>query len=296
MVEVVRPFNAKNERVVMYSFPTEDALLAAVQKTHSDKRYERMEGKPLDLSLSSPIYKITWNKRGIMAEEERVHGITKFIKNHLYPVHEVRRFMRNNGKLSARKARELGKKVDKELKGFATNCSVVSQRLSPEARCVIQSLFHKDVSLFDSGVLVSNKTSTKDTKKQMNVVCNKKIYSGYAGTEIDLIGFDHVKRQVVVIELKITTDHIHNLLKRYDKAKLDKVSGFSKSTIGCYLAQTACSALMFHNVYKLSVLPRALLVICEAGGKYCRVFDVSREAMNAKHFTGWIPGFSCVEK
>lgn len=292
-VEVMRPFENKKERVTRYSFSTSPSLLKEIQMArHSpDKAYQKVPGKLVDLTLPPSIYSLSWKGGSILSDGEKVEGITKFIKHHLYPIHQVRYFARHAGKLSARKARSLGKKVDKELKVFAKHGGTA---LTDESRCVIEHLFERDISLFDSGVLVTN-MSIKDEghKEQLEkILCDKKIYSGsYSGTEIDLVGFNHLTRETVVIELKITTDRIDNLIKRYHKAKVDRSSGFSRSTIGCYLAQTACSASMFRNVYALSHPPRALLVICEAGGKNCQSFEIAPSSMDGQHFKGWIPGF-----
>jgi hypothetical protein len=292
-VEVVRPFECRKHRVTRYYFSTSPCLLDEIQKARQspDDAYRNGIGRPVNLALPSAIYPLSWKGGSILADGLKVEGITKFIKHHLYPVHQVRSYAHHAGKLSARKARILGKKVDKELKSFAKDGVTT---LSKEGHCVVSHLYDRDISLFDSGVLVSNKGFIEGKKEQLEkILCNKKVYSdSYAGTEIDLVGFDHLKREIVVIELKITTDRIDNLIKRYHKAKVDRSSGFSRSTIGCYLAQTACSAAMFHQVYALPKPPKALLVICESGGRSCRSFEIAHTSMDRGHFKGWIPGFS----
>ena len=292
-VEVVYPFQEKDKRVVHYTFVSKEQLADAVSEARKilspDMAYKYGRFKQVDMSLPMPLYKMTWNKGGLIALHHRVHGITKFIKNKLLPIHQVRSYKRHNHKLSAVRARNLGKSVDKELKCFAIGKT--HGLLSTEASCIVQHLFGKDISLFESGTLVSNKLENDDKTKQP-VLCKGKLYSGYAGTEIDIVGFDHLKREIVVVELKMTTDSIRNMEKKYHSSKLDKSSGFSKSVLGSYLAQTACTALMFKSLYNLSVPFRAMLLICEAGGKCCKSYDVAPRALNPQNFQGWIPGFT----
>ena len=294
-VELIRPFEGKQNRVVRHVFPNVPLMLSAIEKARSgclpESAYRNSTYQVVVPTLPSPLLGLAWRQGSIVADGERVEGITKFTKNRLYPVRRMRAYGNGVRKLTARRARALGRKIDGELKEFARNGRRGRALLSEESIAVIDHLFERDITLFDSGVLVTNKCLDENRDSKTAVHCQNKLYCGYAGTEIDLLGFDHVQRQFVVVELKITADRIDKLMKRYRAAPCDKSSGFSKSTVGCYLAQTACSASMFRNTYGLPLLPRALLVICEAGGKCCRSFEVAGSASSDDHFRGWIPGF-----
>lgn len=294
-VEVVLPFESRENRVGKHVFPALVPMLAAIERAEgsgsSEAAYKVSERTAVRLCLPPPLSRLSWKQGSIVADGKKVQGITKTIKAKLYPAgRPVPCAGGRRRKLSARRARGLGRRVDRELKQFARRGHRAT--LSEESRAVVESLFERDVTLFDSAVLVSN--AGREAKQQKTGIlgeCEKSFISGYAGTEIDLVGFDHARRCFVVVELKITAGSIEQMMKSYLASRSDKTSGFSRSTVGCYLAQTACAALMFLHTYGLTRLPRALLVICEAGGERCRAFDVSVSSMERSRFRGWMPGF-----
>lgn len=295
-VEVVLPFESRVNRVGKHVFPALAPMLGAIDRAKrsdsSDTVYKPSERTAVQLCLPHPVCRLSWKRGGIVADGAKVQGITKIIKAKLYPAGRPAPCSgRHRRKLSARRARDLGRRVDRELKQFAKRGHRAT--LSEEGRVVVESLFEKDVTLFDSAILVSNASwEGREQNAGISGECKRSFISGYyAGTELDLVGFDHARRCFVVVELKITAGSIEQMMKSYRSCPSDKTSGFSRSTVGCYLAQTACAALMFCDTYGLSRLPRALLVICEAGGERCKAFDVAVSSMERSRFRGWMPGF-----
>ena len=235
----------------------------------------------LDVNLPDPAVRVSWYRRSIIVgpSHRRAYGITDAISSRLRDTDPFSWRRNKSCKLSKTKMLRLGMKVDREMKKFALGQTTYNGLKEEESRAIINFMAGRDISLVTSGLLVSNyeKGATRSG-------------TTLSGTEIDLIGFDHRKRSLVVIELKITSSTLTGLKDKNKLAPLDKLSGFRQSTLGRYAAQVACSALMYRCTYN-SPLNYALLIMCEAGTCHCEAFHISENLIDSTRFRGWIPGF-----
>lgn len=172
--------------------------------------------------------------------------------------------------------KSVGIKVDRELKRFAKDYIGFQFLSTPEAKQIIRTLARQNITLVTSSILVSN-FQLKHVRNEI-----------FSGTEIDLIGYDHLLRKYVVIEVKITSSEIQSLIENDSRASIDELSTFKKSFIGMCKAQLACTTLMFQNTYFGTCYP--LLVVCEKDG-ICKLFQLENSFLNSKLFSGLVRGY-----
>lgn len=200
-------------------------------------------------------------------------GITQGINRKFY--HETK--VLPGRRIKAADAQRTGSYIDKELKDFAKGHLQWDHIQREETKAIVQYLFKKNISLISSGVMVTNYEKYSERRT-------------FSGTEIDLMGFDHIKRKYVVIEVKCTGKYFSPLLEENRKAAIEKTSGFKKSHLGRHAAQLACTTVMFRHTYP-TVNCYPLLMICEIGALKCHSLEVKECLINGKRFSGWLAGF-----
>lgn len=184
-------------------------------------------------------------------------------------------------RIRAGEAQKLGIQIDKELKLFAKGYTSWDKIKHKESKAIITHLFcTRNISLVNSQILVTNYTDAETNNKRT-----------FSVTEIDLLGFDHKANVFVVIEIKCTGKYMSSLLKEQENAEVEKTSGFTKSQLGKYAAQLACTTLMLKNTYPTLARCEALLVVCEIGIASCHSLHLKKCYEDKKRFSGWLAGF-----
>ena len=172
----------------------------------------------------------------------------------------------------AKHMQSIGIAVDKELKHFAQGRLSYNGIKRQETRVIVTHLSKKGISLIGAGVLVTNYSEYKKSKR-------------FSGTEIDLVGFDHIKQSYVIIEVKVTGTGL-SYLKEYDRQAVPSViCGFRRSVLGKYKAQLACTTLMYGNTYGGSTKCYPLLVICESRDGHCESFGLKESDLQQTNLT-----------
>lgn len=266
-LELVSPFSVKAERVCLLpgaKLVDWQPVLETVDRT------EQVEGtEEVQLSLPPPGFDIYSSKQGWKVAERPCRGITSQIRQRLKG--RVKGYKKYTGGCVG-----VGIAVDKELKEFARG-SRSFDSLQENSKSVVRFLWEKrQVSLVDGGVLVSNYSKEKKLS---------------SATEIDLVGFDHVSRKFLIIELKVTSSSFQEMKNKMRRAKKDRRTGFRKSVLGRYIAQVVCTLKMFQNTYPEAGQADALLLVVEH--RNARVFslDISAEAFKGSSLRGMIQGY-----
>ena len=277
-VELVSPFLAcKEERVsLIEGAKLEDwqPVFETLQLQQQDQPIHSLVhgAEPCTLSLPRPNHTVSSSKHGWVVNGScRARGITAQIARRLCgrsrnrQQHRYRRY--------TKPCVGIGISVDKELKQFSRG-EVPFEALQTDSKGVVEHLFKRDVSLVDGAVLVSNfqENDSQDC----------------SATEIDLIGFDHVKREFVVIELKVTSSSFQEMKSKLKRARKDK-SGFRRCVLGRYVAQVALTLKMFAETYSMEC--DGILLVVEH--RNSRAYDMNMDYDTCKDlsFHSWIMGY-----
>ena len=232
--------------------------------------------------LPRPKIWVEWQDGYFFIRDKRcmLFGITKAIANLFVGWRRGRSIVSTpNITIDKLEARNYGTKVDTEMKNIANEiCLPDYKNLCQETKSIVNYLQENDIKLIEGGVLVTN---FEDDAYRSGV---KK----FSFTEVDLVGLKDDR--VVVIELKLTTKKISDLLDENTKARKNKITGFTNSTLGRYFAQLGCTTLMFYNTYP-NVICFPLLIICEIGTGRCAQIALKREQYTSNTFR-LLPGFT----
>lgn len=283
VLECVHARERRQNRVKVLHF-RDDKAAKVYMVENTGKEVTKHDDDTLRISnrvirLGCPSVKVSWFRKSIVVgpKQMRAYGITNALSSRLRDMNFSISPRHKTQVASKRSMLKLGMDVDGEVKRFASGQLSYMGLKHRESKAIVDCLAERHVSLVVSGVLVSN--YQPDTSEH-----------SFSGTEIDLIGYDHDKRCFVVIEVKMTGTKIKHIKDKNKVAGLDKLSGFRRSTLGRYAAQTACSTLMFRNTYNTSK-NYPLLVMCEAGTCVCETFKLDESLINCSRFHGWLPGF-----
>lgn len=280
IVESVRPFQQRRSRVCWKYFTDHQSAKSWMAKRGADKT-GLLRQREVILKMPDAILNVERKRSSFVAGPKRVkvRGITNSLstmfgnmfskswkgKHYTRPLKDTR------------KMQSLGMSVDKELKLFATGHLTYKAIQHPETRSILHHLANRGISLISSGVLVSNYT------------CDS-VHPRHSGTEIDLVGFDHKKQCIVVIEIKVTGKRIDYLKQKNKDAPLvNKTCGFKRSEMGKYAAQLACTSVMYTNTYKDHIF-YPLLVIYETDTPHCESFKLDGSLVDSSRFSQ-IDGF-----
>ncbi len=283
-IELVRPLEERQSRVHMLKFSGEgQASRWLAEKSREEAPIFRLPPAASRMRIDLPAvrHSVKWLGRRILAGPRniRAEGITKRI-DEMFGRDTVRFWAEkhaNLAKKSKRTMQSIGTQVDMELKKFAKGQAPFRLLKHKESQAIVMKLAQENISLINSGILVSNISAASDSKR-----CS--------GTEIDLVGFDHERRCHVIIEVKVTKADLHSLEESNRKASIDKHTGFRQSLLGKFAAQLACTSLMFRQTYS-PCKTRALIVVCQADTCSCATFQVSDNLIQPEKFVGWLPGF-----
>jgi len=280
VVEVVKPLEDRRARVVYLYF--KDKNMAKLWLTSNVEQRDDLVSRKRDMMIHLPdtrfgVRRIK-NSFAVGSEQIKVKGITTALAQIFGDMFRVgpKFGMHTSPRLGKKCMQRLGTTVDGELKRFADGTIPFSSLRKEETKCIVQHLAQRNISLVSSGVLVSN--YDKDCP-----------HMKFSGTEIDLIGYDHIQRKFAIIEIKMTGKTLVYLKEKNKAAPLEKRCGFRRSEMGRYAAQLACSTLMFTNTYD-STPHYPLLVICEAGSKNCESFEIEQSLLSQWRFQ-MIDGF-----
>jgi hypothetical protein len=273
LAEFVRHRVSLPLRVKSISFP-EDQVCEKEKKYDDDdvSAYKKEGSQVVHLLLVLPRPVIHIGKKMSISGAD-IRGITELIDRKFYQETAVLPGSRKR----ASDAKRTGIFVDKELKDFAKGHLQWHRIQREETKAIVEYLFSKNISLLSSAVIVTNYEKYKERRS-------------FSGTEIDLVGFDHIKRKYVVIEVKCTSKYFPPLLAQNRSAAIEKKSGFKKSILGRYAAQLTCTTVMFRHTYP-TVNCYALLIICEIGACKCHTVEVKECLIDGKRFSGWLAGF-----
>ena len=219
-------------------------VTSVIRPTERKRNRVTRKGKPFYVPLPRRILCV--KRKGYFTAGptgSRVWGITDQIHKRLCPISCCE---------SDTLANKLGNRVDREIKKFARDLIGYEYLENIESKKIIRLLGEKNITLVTSSILVSNyKFSSRGLDR-------------YSGTEIDVIGYDHLIGKYVVIEIKITSQKLVDLFKADKDSTRDVLYSFNRSYIGMCKAQLACATLMFRNTFIEDSYP--LLVICERNG------------------------------
>jgi len=266
LAEFVRPCVSLPLRVKSISF-SEDQV---EQKEKDVSAYKEGSQVHVLLILPRPVIRIG---RRMSVFGAKISGITQGINRKFY----LEKAFLPGRRIRASDAKRTGILVDKELKDFAMGNVQWHRIQREETKATVEYLFSKNISLVSSGVIVTNYDKYKERRT-------------FSGTEIDLVGFDHMKRKYVIIEVKCTGKYFPPLLAQNRKAAIEKTSGFKKSLLGRHAAQLTCTTVMFRHTYP-TVNCYPLLLICEIGASKCHSLEVKESLIDGKRFSGWLAGF-----
>ena len=267
-LELVSPFLSREERVSLIpGGKLEDwqPVLSALEPLEKPI-HELVRGCDLVMPvLPLANHNVTSSNHGWVVNGKKAPGITAQIARRL-------RAKPKKYRKYTKPCVGVGISVDRELKLFAKG-ELPFRGLQNDSQAVVRHLFEKDISLVDGAVLVSN----------WNVEAH-----GCSATEIDLIGYHHVERTFVVVELKVTSTSYQEMTTKLKRARKDK-SGFRKCLLGRYIAQVAVTTNMFENTYPLHA--KGMLVIVEHRNSKVFSLDFDGEAFKETIFHPWIAGY-----
>ena len=280
--ELVSPYLSKENRV--YKIRGKQNPKHDVSLSPSRPVYEIFpKCTKVVIELPPPRYLVKSSGKKWFVEGKRAAGITVPIKKHLgdrwlYRGLRRQRRTRRYHRYCAKSCLRVGIAVDKELKEFASGSVHFTDLVYSDSQNIIAHLANKHISLISSAVVVTNWTPKIHDQELLS------------GTEIDLVGFDHMNRNFVVIEIKITGSSCQDLSHFYRRAKKDKLSGFRKCILGQYEAQLVCTLKMFQEMYDVQDAT-GLLVICEHRNSMPFSLSVKSCDYDTSRFSGWISGY-----
>lgn len=274
-IELVSPYLQKEERVSLLDSNNVDKWKLILENISSLKPIQQMVcgSTMININLPKPLHHIVSSGKKWYLGNARVAGITSAIGRHLQ---RFRRQRKSHRRYCGNCLR-IGIDVDKELKDFAVGKIGYDSLKYDDSRMILEHLWELDMSLVSSAVLVCNWIENARQKH-------------LSGTEIDLIGFDHNNRCLVVIEIKITSTSFQELIREHKRAKRDKRSGFKKCLLGRYIAQVVCTLKMYERTYKSEDV-NGLLVICEHRNSKPYSLKLCSKNYDDSVFQGWLPGF-----
>lgn len=268
LLEQVKPYASRKSRVSHLYFKDKETTDAWLKGA----RHSEVTTRNIMYELPKKKIPVTRHDNSFMVGSVKVKGLTKQLSGTFKDLY-VKPWS-NKGYVRGGKSKQvmqhLGVKVDKQLKLFASGDLEFGKITEYETRKIIHHLARKSISLVDSGVLVSNYQRGGEQK------C-------YTGTEIDLVGYDHVQRKLVIIEVKVTGKTIEGLCVRHKQSPLLKPSCFRKSEMSRYATQLACTTLMYRNTY-MSSPHYPLLVVCEKGSVHCKSYDINPDQIDSSKF------------
>ena len=271
-IEIVSPFLLREDRVSLIPDakladwqPVLDTLKVVQQPVHTCVH----GAEPVVPALPHPVHAVTKSNHGWQVDGKRAPGITAQIARRLRGRFKQYLHYRKYTKTCV----GVGIAVDKELKQFAVG-DLPFNALENDSKAVVEYLFSRDISLVASGVLVSN--------------WHEGVKNHCSATEVDLVGFDHIRRKLVVVELKVTSSSFQEMKCKLKRARRDK-SGFRKCVLGRYIAQVFLTLKMFRNTYSYEA--DGILVMVEH--RNSRVFNIDMGCTDYKQnaFESWIAGY-----
>ena len=282
-IEFTSPYLSKGDRVSALSispksFPKWKDILSGIETFPVKPIHDMVVGTTtIDKALPRPLYEIESSGKKWFVQGIRIKGITRMLAKHLSERRFRSRRFRTRHKRYCHNCLRVGIAVDKELKDFALGTTSFGDLAHEDSKNIVHHLHEMDITLVSSAVLVSN---WNQTTSQESV----------SGTEIDLVGFDHENRRLVLIEIKITSSSFQDLYRQYKRCKKDKITGFMKCLLGRYIAQVVCTMKMYEKTYG-STGSHGLLVICEHRNNTPYSLELRSDDYDDNVFCGWMPGF-----
>ena len=276
IIENVNPFGDRLHRLTYIYTKDDDSAKQWIAAFGRGCMQDDLVVRKRDMVIHTPAARFAIGRRGntfvVGPNQAKVKGITSVLGVVFGDMFEKgwRKGIHSQGHRGKKSMQRLGIHVDRELKKFADGSLSYMDIKREETTSIIKHLAKKNISLVSSSVIVSNYD-------------NEHPQSLFSGTEIDLIGFDHLQKRFTVIEIKMTGKKISHLKEKNKIAALEKKTGFRHSELGRYAAQLACTTLMFSNTYDTQ--PHyPLLVICEAGSGHCESFEIDPNLLSPSRF------------
>ena len=284
-IEFASPYLSKEDRISVLSVSSANIqkwkdILSGMETSPIKPIHDMVVGTtPIDVGLPRPLYEIQSRGKKWYVKGKRIAGITHLLGKYL----GERRFFSKRFKTRRRHKRychnclRVGIAVDKELKYFALGKTSFDDLSYEDSKNIIKHLHEMDITLVSSAVLVSNWNPKTD-------------HESLSGTEIDLVGFDHENRRLVIIEIKITSSSFQDLYTQYRRCKKDNVIGFRKCLLGRYIAQVVCTMKMYEKTYGARE-SHGLLIICEHRNNTPYSLEIKSDDYDENIFCDWMPGF-----